>query len=134
LRGIEHQIDHLLGAPVPDKLAYRSNTNESKEIQRQVQEFLDRSYIRESLSPCLVPSLLVPKKDDTWCMCVDSRAINNISIKYRFLIPRLDVMLDELHGLKVFSKIDLWSGYQQLGMKEGDEWKTTFKTKYGLYE
>ncbi|KAG8483069.1 hypothetical protein CXB51_021931 [Gossypium anomalum] len=77
-----------------------------KELQKQITELLDKGYIRESLSPCAVPVLLVPKKDGSWQMCVDCRAINKITI----------------------------NGYHQIRMREGDEWKTTFKMKMGLYE
>ena len=99
----------------------------------QVQKLIDNGYVRESLSPCAIPVILVPKKDGTYCMCSYCRPINAITVHYRYPIPCLDDMLDELRAT-IFSTIDLKSGYYQIRIQEGDEWKITFKTKFGLYE
>ncbi|XP_051126600.1 uncharacterized protein LOC127248348 [Andrographis paniculata] len=134
LRGIEHLVDFAPGALIPNRPAYMCNPNESEETHRQVQELLDKGWVRESLSPCVVPILLVPKKDNSGRMCVDCKSVNVINVKYQHPIEGLDDMPDELHGARLFTKIDLTSGYHQIRMQPGDEWKIAFKTKFGLYE
>jgi len=106
---------------LPNKSAYRMNHKDTQEIQRQVEELVAKGMVRESLSPCVIPALLVPKKDRSMTMCVDSISINKITITYKYHIPRLEDILDELYGSRIFSKVDLRSGYYQIRSKEGDE-------------
>ncbi|KAH9780584.1 Endonuclease [Citrus sinensis] len=107
IRGIEHRIDFVPGAAIPNRPAYRSNPEETKELQRQVKELMEKGYVRESMSPCAVPVFLVPKKDETWRMCVDCRAINNITVSKNIndQVVHLKYVLDVLRKEKLFANL-----------------------------
>lgn len=134
MRETNHCIDLILGATLPNKAALKLTPQQNEEMARQIQELLDSDLIGKCLSPCVVPIALAPKKDGTWRLCIDSRALNKITIRYRFPMPRIEDLLYCLGGAKYFSKIDLKSGYHQIRFRSSDEWKTTFKTNEGLYE
>ena len=95
---------------------------------------LDKGIIRPRTSPCGSPIVLIPKKDGTWCMCVDFRALNKIMVKNQYPLQRIDYFLDQLKEVKFFTKLDLRSGYHQVRIAESDKWKIAFKTKEGLFE
>ena len=107
---------------------------ELKELKTQLQELVDRGFIRPSISPWGAPVLFVKKKDDTWRLCIDYRQLNKVTIRNRYPLPRIDDLFDQLQGARVFSKIDLRSGYHQSRIRESDIPKTAFRTRYGYYE
>ena len=128
-RAIAHGIDLEPGASLTNSGFYRRSMMENEEIRRQISELMEMGHIKPSASPCGSPVLLVPKKDGSWRLCVDYRAINKITVKNRYPLPRIDDLLDQLQGASFFSKIDLKSGYHQVRIKKEDTWKTAFKTK-----
>jgi hypothetical protein len=120
-------------API-SKRPYRMPPKELAELKVQLQELLDKGYICPSSSPWGSPALFVKKKDGSFRMCVDYHPLNAVTIKNKYPLPRIDVLFDQLAGAKVFSKIDLRSGYHQIKIRASDVPKIAFSTRYGLYE
>jgi hypothetical protein len=133
-RDIEFIIDLLPGTAPIAKRPYRISVGELEELKKQLKELLGKGYIRPSSSPWGAPVIFVEKKDGTQRMCVDYRALNEVTIKNKYPFPRIEDLFDQLKGAKVFSKIDLRSGYHQLRIRPSDIAKTAFTTRYGLYE
>jgi len=133
-REVEFKIELLPGiAPISIR-PYRMPPNELAELKTQLNELLKKGLIRPSSSPWGCPAIFVKKKDQSLRMCVDYRPLNAVTIKNKYPLPRIDILFDQLSKAKVFSKIDLRSGYHQIKIRPEDVPKTAFSTRYGLYE
>jgi hypothetical protein len=133
-REVEFVIDLLPRTTPISKHPYRMSVEELQELKKQLMELQEAGYIRPSSSPWGASILFVQKKDGSQRMCVDYRALNDVTIKNKYLLPRIDDLFDQMRGARVFSKIDLRSGYHQMKIRPSDIPKTTFSTRYGLYE
>ncbi|GJW41652.1 putative reverse transcriptase domain-containing protein [Tanacetum coccineum] len=133
-RQVEFRIDLVPGATPVARAPYRLAPSEMKELSVQLQELLEKGFIRPSSSPWGAPVLFVKKKDGSFRMCIDYRELNKLTVKNRYPLPRIDDLFDQLQGSSVYSKIDLRSGYHQLRIKEEDIPITAFRTRYGHFE
>ena len=133
-REVDLAIEIVPGTFPMSRVPYRMAPTELKELKSQLQELLDKGFIRPSVSPWGALVLFVKKKDDTLRMCIDYRQINKVTVKNRYPLPRVEDLFDQLKGAGVFSKIDPQLGYYQLRVKEVDVPKTAFRTRYGHYE
>jgi hypothetical protein len=131
---IEFAIDLQPGRTPISKRTYRMPPTELAELKKQLQELLGKGFIRPSTSPLGCPALFVKKKDESLRLCIDYRPLIAVTIKNKYPFPHIDVLFDQLVGAKVFSKIDLRSGYHQIKIRASDIPKTAFSTRYGLYE
>jgi hypothetical protein len=133
-RSFDHSIPLIEGVKPVNIKPYRYSPAQKDEIERQLREMLENGIIQPSSNPFASPVLLVKKKDGSWRFCVDYRQLNNMIVKNKYPLPIVDELLDELHGARWFSKLDMKSGYHQVRVAQGDEYKTTFKTHNGHWE
>jgi hypothetical protein len=132
-RSMDHQIPLKPNMPPPFRGIFRLSQFQLRELKRQLDQLLKDGKIKPSTSPYGAPVLFVKKKDGKLRMCIDYRALNSQTIQKRYALPRIDELFDRLHGAKVFSKLDLTSGYYQIAIDPKDRHKTAFRTRYGHY-
>jgi hypothetical protein len=133
-RDVEFIIELQPGTTPISRQPSKMTLKELAELKVQLKELLDKGYIHPSSSPWDCPALFVKKKDQSLRLCVDYRPLNVVTIKNKYPLPRIDILFDQLTGAKVFSKVDLCSGYHQIKIRSEDIPKTAFSTRYGLYE
>ena len=130
-REVEFTID-LIPETEPISIPpYRMAPAELRELKAQLEELLSKGFIRPSISPWGAPVLFVKKKDGSLRLCIDYRQLNRVTVRNQYPLPRIDELFDQLQGSRVYSKIDLRSGYHQLRVQESDVTKTAFRTHYG---
>jgi hypothetical protein len=133
-RDVEFMIELEPGIAPISRRPYRMAPQELAKMKKQLEELLEKGFIHPSTSPWGCPAIFVKKKDGTLRMCVDYRPLNVVTIKNKYPLPRIDTLFDHLAGAKVFTKIDLHSGYHQIKIRPQDIPKTAFATRYELYE
>jgi hypothetical protein len=133
-RDVDFKIELLPSMAPISRRPYRMPPDELAELKVQLNELLKKELICPSSSPCGCPAIFVKKKDQSLRMCVDYRPLNAVTVKNKYPLPCIDILFDQLSKAKVFSKIDLRSGYHQIKIHPEDVPKTTFSTRYGLYE
>jgi hypothetical protein len=133
-RDASFEIKLISGTQPIYNAPYRMAPKEQVELKRQLDDLLAKGFIRPRRAPWAFSVLFVEKKDKNKRLCVDYRALNQVTIKNKYPLPRIDVLFEELRGAQVFFKIDLNSGYHQLRIREGDIEKTAFSTRYGHFE
>ena len=133
-REVEFTIDLIPGTEPISIPPYRMALAELRELKSQLEELMSKGFIRTSISPWGAPVLFVKKKDGSLRLCIDYRQLNRVTIRKKYTLPRIDELFYQLQGSRVYSKIDLRSGYHQLRVQESDVPKTTFRTRYGHYE
>ena len=133
-RELDFKIELIAGTQPISKAPYRMAPAELTELKEQLEDLMEKKFIRPSVSPWGAPVLFVKKKDGSMRLCMDYRELNKVTIKNKYPLPRIDDLFDQLHGASVFSKIDLRTGYHQLRIKKEDISKTAFRTRYGHYE
>ncbi|GJX59978.1 putative reverse transcriptase domain-containing protein, partial [Tanacetum coccineum] len=131
---VEFQIDLIPGTTPVARAPYRLAPSEMQELSDQLQELSDRGFIRPSTLPWGALVSFVKKKDGSFRMCIDYGELNKLTVKNRYLLPRIDDLFDQLQDSSVYSKIDLRSGYHQLRVRDEDIPKTAFRTRYEHYE
>lgn len=134
VREIDFSIELLPGTMPISQAPYRMAPAELKELKTQLQELVDKGFIRPNMSPWGALVLFVKKNDDTMRLCIDYRKLNQVTVKNKYMLPRIDDLFDQLRGVSVFSKIDLRFGYHHLWIRDSDVANTAFRSRYGHYE